>query len=309
MGTYIDLKKLEFVLAVARELHVGKAAERLKVAQSYVSRAIKQFEKEQELTVFVRNGRRIADLTPEGRAFVEWITPAFHNFQTQSARAGEVAEMILRKSAGTFMLGYSPLVPTAVLSEVRSVRSVRFPALRLQIRQLTPSEMSDLLSSGVLQAGLTYAFAARQDLDQIPLGGERLCAVYLRRPGTSANEEMHVEHLRTRPLYVLSSDRERPEIREWLLGQCALCGFTPKIGEEPASPREAFDLVLDAGGTAVMPEGMCVGAPSTLECSRISGLEDIQLVLTYHQNTSNRTQRIIREIANSLRHVHVQKAG
>jgi len=122
MGPYIDPWQLEIVLVMAEELNTHKAAERLKVHQSTVSKGIKKFEKEQELTVFVREGKRIADLTPEGEQFLEHIKPAFHVFQSEAARASEIAEMILRRSAGAFMFGYSPLAPAAMLSEVRSVR-------------------------------------------------------------------------------------------------------------------------------------------------------------------------------------------
>jgi hypothetical protein len=50
-------------------------------------------------------GKRIADLTPEGERFIGHIKPAFHAFQIEAARASEIAEMTLRKSAGSFMLG------------------------------------------------------------------------------------------------------------------------------------------------------------------------------------------------------------
>ena len=309
MGPYIDPRQLEIVLVMAEELHTGKAAERLKLDQSTVSREVRRFEKEQELTMFVREGKRIADLTPEGRGFIEHIKPAFQAFQIEAARASDVAEMILRRSAGTFMLGYSPLAPAAMLSEVRLLRNVRFPALRLQIRQLKPSEMLTFIRSGVLQAGLTYAFQLRQDLVQIPVGEEPLCAVYPRKPGARTRVEIHLEELRAQPIYLLSSDREESELRGCLVSQCARRGFTPKIVEETDSARQAFDLLLDRGGLAIMPESMYVGPPADLDCSRIAGLDETQLVLTYRRAADRRTEQIVREIARSLRNLGEEKAG
>jgi hypothetical protein len=83
----------------------------------------------------------------------------------------------------------------------------------------------------------------------------------------------------------------------------------PKIAEEPVSPREAFDLLLDGGGIAVMPESMYVGAQDQLANSRIDGLPEIELVLTYQRSTDSRTQRIVREFARSLRDVRTEKAS
>jgi hypothetical protein len=73
--------------------------------------------------------------------------------------------------------------------------------------------------------------------------------------------------------------------------------------------HQAFDLLLDRGGIAFMPECMYVGAPADLDCSRIAGLEDIHLVLTYRRAADRRTERIVREVARSLRTVGEEKAG
>jgi len=136
-----------------------------------------------------------------------------------------------------------------------------------------------------------------------------MCAVYPRRSGTRAGVGIDLEALRSQPLYVLSSDREQPELRECLVSQCTRRGFTPKIVEETDSARQAFDLLLDRGGVAIMPECMYVGAPADLDCSRIAGLEEAQLVLTYRRGTDMRTEKIIREIARSLRDGRIEKTG
>ena len=120
---------------------------------------------------------------------------------------------------------------------------------------------------------------------------------------------MRLEDLRSKPLYVLSSDHERLEIRECVVAQCTRRGFTPRIVEEPVSTREAFDLLLDGGGIAIMPESMYAGAPDQLANSRIRDLEEIELVLTCQRDTDGRTQRIVREIGRLLRDMRKEKAG
>jgi hypothetical protein len=107
----------------------------------------------------------------------------------------------------------------------------------------------------------------------------------------------------------VSSDREQPEFRECLAAQCTRRGFTPKIVEEIDSPRQAFDLLLDRGGIAIMPECMYVGASADLASSRIAGMEEIQLVLTYRRGADMRTEKVIREIARSLRNGRIEQAG
>ena len=250
MGIYLDrdLRRTQFVLAVARELHFGKAAARLNIAQSYLSREVKEFEDEQGYLFFERNGHYVAAVTDSGQAFIRTMAPVLDDLRAGFERASEMGRMISRQKAGSFLIGYSPLVPGAISEQVRSIRSMRFPVLRLQFRTLTPTELFDSLASGGLQAAVTYAFSGRRDLEQIPIGSQRLLAVYPRNQNKGRTTTVGLHELRSHSLIVPSSERMQPEIRDWLLEQCERAGFRPKIVEEPTSTREAFDLVKDHAG-------------------------------------------------------------
>ena len=303
MGIYLDrdLRRTQFVLAVARELHFGKAAARLNIAQSYLSREVKEFEDEQGYLFFERNGHYVAAVTDSGQAFIRTMAPVLDDLRAGFERASEMGRMISRQKAGSFLIGYSPLVPGAISEQVRSIRSIRFPVLRLQFRTLTPTELFDSLASGGLQAAVTYAFSGRRDLEQIPIGSQRLHAVYPRNQNEDRTTTVGLHDLRSHSLVVPSSERMQPEIRDWLLEQCERAGFRPKIVEEPTSTREAFDLVKDHAGLGVMPGGICDGMTEKLESSPILGIGELQLVLAYKRKCSPRIQRIATEFAHALR--------
>jgi DNA-binding transcriptional LysR family regulator len=296
-----DLRKIQFVLAVARDLHFGKAAARLNIAQSYLSRAVKEFEDERGYPFFERSGKRVAAITDSGQAFIRAIQPVLDDLRAGFERACEMGRLISRQKAGSFLIGYSPLVPGAISEQVRSIRSIRFPALRLQFRTLAPTELFDSLASGALQAAVTYAFSGRRDLEQIPIGSEQLHAVCLRSQDEDGTVTFRLEDLRTNSLVIPSSERMQPEIRDWLLEQCARAGFKPKIVEEPTSTREAFDLVKDHAGLGVMPGGICDGMTEKLESSPILGIGELQLVLAHKRKCSPRIQRIVAEFTHALR--------
>jgi DNA-binding transcriptional LysR family regulator len=69
MSATPPLRKLEYVLAVARELHFGRAAERVHVVQSSISRQIREVEAEIGFEIFRRNNH-LVDLTDAGREFI-----------------------------------------------------------------------------------------------------------------------------------------------------------------------------------------------------------------------------------------------
>jgi hypothetical protein len=76
-----DLRRIQFVLAVARDLHFGKAAARLNIAQSYLSRAVKEFE----------NERGYLSLSGTENALRPLRIPGRHSF-AQSSRCSMISE-------------------------------------------------------------------------------------------------------------------------------------------------------------------------------------------------------------------------
>jgi DNA-binding transcriptional LysR family regulator len=305
-----EIKKLEFAVAVARELHFGKAAARLNVAQSYVSRTIKEFENELGAALFERDHRRVVALTEAGKRFIPDAEQMLTKLRADYERARDVSRTISRRNAASFLIGYSALVPAPLPTRMRSIQSVRFPTMRLQFRIITASELFDALARGAFHAGLTFAFSGRRDIVQIPIHSEPLHAFFRQNPSASAGVPMRLEDLRESSLVVPSSDRLHPEFRDWLVARCAAVGFTPRIAAEPTSPREAFDLVEDgAGVVAVMPDGIGNGMPTSLQCSAILGTEELRFVLAYRRTCSARTRKIVAEIANSLRPDHLERAS
>jgi DNA-binding transcriptional LysR family regulator len=301
MGLTPPLQKLVFALAVVRELHFGRAARRLNISQPYLSRTIREYEGELGFALFRRN-RRIVELTAAGRAFLKHAKDILADLDNAYDRAVEAGRLISRQSASSLVIGCSAFVPPRLRCQTRTIQRLRFPTLHLELRVASPTETIESIRSGVFQAGVTYAPLDRDDLAQIPLGSERLHAVFPRAQSVNGAGEITLTDLRTRPLIVPCSERTHPALRRWLLEQCEKAGFRPNIVEELSSADGVFDLVQDGVGVAILPGEACDGMPPDLQCTPISNLEPVESVLAYRREAPLQVQKVVTEIAHSLRH-------
>ena len=93
----VDLRKLRYFVAVAEQLHFGRAAEALHIAQPVLSRQIKALEDELKAQLFVRD-KRATELTPAGRQLLADAGPLLANadaLRRRVARAGELGTTLV----------------------------------------------------------------------------------------------------------------------------------------------------------------------------------------------------------------------
>jgi DNA-binding transcriptional LysR family regulator len=148
----MELRHLRYFVAVADEMSVRRAAQRLHVSQPPLSRQIHDLEDELGATLFNRSKQRLS-LTPAGETFLK----AVRQILSQVQRAAQLAKAASRGEAGQLSVAILPpigglFVPTAV----RAFRE-RFPAVDLSISSLVPQEQ------------LTALLDRRIDLGFVPL--------------------------------------------------------------------------------------------------------------------------------------------
>jgi DNA-binding transcriptional LysR family regulator len=308
MADIPPFRKLEYVLAVARELHFGKAAERLHVDPSTLSRQVREVEEELGFHVFFRANHYVA-ITNEAKPFVLALEQMLASFVTEFEKAKNLSRLKARHKDSAFVIGYSPFVIPTIGNEIRAVHSQRFPSIHLEIRRAHVQELTDSLIADACQACVMLRPSGRQYREEISLRSERLFAVWPRAYRATLSTTVALADLKAHSLIIPCSDRTDPVLQDWFFNRCAAAGFKPKVAAEASCPLEAFNLVQNGVGIAIVPDGVSGDTPRNLERSPIGGIEALELILAWRSGVSYRVPKIVAEIANVLRQTDLAVAS
>ncbi|OPG04931.1 LysR family transcriptional regulator [Streptomyces sp. GKU 895] len=141
----LDLRKLRYFVAVAEELHFGRAAERLHIAQPVLSRQIRSLEDELGVEVFDRD-RRGTLLTPAGEQLLQDAVPLLASAQALLRRAKAAARDTPTLTIG-FMPGITLTPATAAFTAVR-------PGVNVRLLRTSWDDQVDVLLDGRADIGV-----------------------------------------------------------------------------------------------------------------------------------------------------------
>ena len=143
------LRHLRYFVAVAEELHFGRAAARLHMAQPPLSQRIRGLERELGVRLFDRTSRRV-ELTPAGRLLLDEARGLLARADALTAtmerlRGGELGEL---------RAGVPPEIGASVLAELLTSFRAAGPDVRLELREATTGEQLEGLAAGELDVGV-----------------------------------------------------------------------------------------------------------------------------------------------------------
>src|SRR5580658_10305779 len=127
----MELRHLRYFVAVAEELHFGKAAEKLCIAQPPLSQQIQQLEREIGFKLFARSSRKV-ELTPAGVTYLDEVRASMAVLEKAAFNGRRVA----RGEVGRLSIGFVGTATFSILPEsLRRFRSL-YPDVNLALREL-----------------------------------------------------------------------------------------------------------------------------------------------------------------------------
>lgn len=162
------LRKFQYLMALSRERHFGRAATACNVAQPTLSNAIRQLEEELRVPI-VERGHRFLKFTPEGEKVLEYARRICGDFDSLVQDLGAPGQEL----SGQLRLG---VIPTALPMVAHLVAPfiARHPGIKVTIISLSSRQIQRGLDNFELDAGVTY-------LDNEPLTGVRMQPLYSER--------------------------------------------------------------------------------------------------------------------------------
>jgi len=266
------IDKLEYLMALAREQHFGRAADACGVTQPTLSAGIKQLEATLGV-LLVQRGSRFIGLTPEGERTLDWARRIVGD--TRSMRQ----EISALRHGLTGQLRIAA-VPTALamVSALTTPFRMRHPNVHFTVLSRTSVEVLELLENLEIDAGITY-------LDNEPLGRVSSVPLYrehyrlLTSPDTPLGERDEVTwaDVARVPLCLLTPDMQNRRIIDRLLRNT---GIEPHITLESDSMILLYAHVRTGRWASVMPARLAatLGLPDVLRSIPIVGPESTHAI-------------------------------
>lgn len=164
-----SLVQLRGFVAVAEELHFGRAAERLNMTQPPLSRQIQKLERSIAVRLFERDSRRVA-LTRAGEAFLVEA----RKLLSLADRAPDLAQRISAGFAGSISIGFTAASAFGTLGELLDSMTARLPGLEIDLHEMVTRDQIAALTKGEIDLGLARPPVDDETFDSRLLFRERM---------------------------------------------------------------------------------------------------------------------------------------
>ena len=245
----MELRQLEYFMAVAEEASFTRAAARVNVAQPGVSAQIRQLERELGQPLFDRSGRTVR-LTEVGAAVLPYARAALGAVAGARHAVDELTGLLRGRVAMGMITGCSSLE----LADVLAAFHQDHPGVEIALSE----DNSDRLLAGLQSGQLDLAFvglagAAPAGIETQTVVDEALVAAVCSGDPLTDSPTIALDALRERALISLPRGTG---LRSALEDACAAAGFQPRIAFEASDLRIVAQLAIRGLGVAMLPESV-----------------------------------------------------
>ncbi|MBN2977356.1 LysR family transcriptional regulator [Pseudomonas fluorescens] len=258
----ISTRQLRYFVEIADSGSFSAAAERLFVAQSALSRQIKELEARLQTPLFERTARQ-PRLTAAGEAFY----PRARNLLSELLKASEMATQVGHGQLGTLRLSHSSTVPmSGRLLQGISTWLECCPGVSVDIAKLSSEDQLEEIAEGRLDVGLLRlpVLCQREGVSVRPLYSEpMLLAVPSNHPLSRRDTPVELEQLKDEA-FISIPHPQRGGLSYLSAELCMRAGFFPKAARVMSRKTTQLQLIQAGFGIALLPKSMQDIAPANV---------------------------------------------
>lgn len=244
----LELKQLQYFVAVGEELSLSKAARRLNIAQPPLTRHIKFIEETVGAQLFIRTSKGV-ELTAAGqvlltdaKALLEMAEQTFS--KAKSAASGETGHLAIG--------GFGAQMLDAVPKFLRRFRKDH-PNIQITLQTLNRPEQIEALREQRIDVAFNRQGTYPQDIESVLLSQEKLVAALPSSDPLVGRKKISLKQLNGRSLIVQGSG-PRPNFTDALLSMCERAGFVVTDAQEVGDSLTAVALVAGGFGVALVSQ-------------------------------------------------------
>lgn len=249
MTGVVELRLLRYFVAVAEELHFGRAARRLFLSQPSLSEQIRKLEKDIGTPLFARD-RRGVTLTPAGQALLDPARRVLSSAAELPALARGAA------GDGTLSIGFVPYARGRLLPRLVDAFHRTGPSARVTVHAGGDSlEVFDDLRSGQIDVGILRNPVTAPWLQVITLAVEPFYAAMSVSNPLARKERIRLDELASEKFALFPRDLN-PGAHDHLMTFFTEAGFTPTIGQASRRMDESLVFVASGSGVGMFPRSV-----------------------------------------------------
>ncbi|MBQ1543800.1 MAG: LysR family transcriptional regulator [Caulobacteraceae bacterium] len=288
----MEFRQLQLFVAVAEELHFGRAAIRVGMAQPPLSQQIRRLEAELGVSLLTRTSRRVA-LTAAGSQVLEGA----RELLSRRADLESNVRLAAQGETGVVRLGFSPSTAFGILPDIIRRFRAEFPGVTLQI------DDRDVVDKGLAVAAGDLDLAIVRGPFRHPAA---ICESLLREPFMLAlsashplarNARVALSALADQP-FVLFSRASAPGLHDTITSMCLGAGFSPDIVQEAGSWSSVVSLIEAGLGITIAPGSARALCPNGVVFRALEGaMGEAELVLVEPRRPLSPAAKRFRTIA------------
>ncbi|MER8403820.1 LysR family transcriptional regulator [Mesorhizobium sp. M0185] len=240
-------KLMQSFMAVAEELHFGRAAARLHISQPPLTKQIQQLEQAMGVRLLERTKRKV-ELTAAGRVFLDEVRAVLH----QTEQAVELARKADRGETGHLAVGFIDAAIYSVVPSVVQRFTKRYPEVELSLTDLRIPNQVRAVAERQLDIGFVHPPVVHEALRVESILVEPLIVALPETHRLASEAEVALADLASEALIQFPRSIN-PSLYDEIVGLCRSSGFSPRIVREATPKQTIIGLVSVGLGVSLLP--------------------------------------------------------